>query len=836
MTLALSFRFALRDWRAGELRLLLVALLVAVGTVSAISLFVDRLQKALLAESATFLAADRVISGSREIPEEWQASADELGLQTTRTLTFPSMVFAGEDATLDAPNQLVSVKAVGDAYPLRGVLRIADEPFGVDRVTDQVPARGEAWLDSRLLPALGLSLGDRITVGYEKFTVSRVLSSEPDRGGSFFDFGPRLLMHIDDVPATRVIQPGSRIGYRLLMAGDDDAFGTLYESLEGQLRPNFRWQSIKESSPSIGRALDRAESFLMLGGLLAVLLAGIAVALGANRYARRHYDHVGVLKTLGATPKEIQIGYFGVLGFIGIAGVLLGLVLGVVVHLGLIEILSSFIPVALPLPGFQPIVVGFITGFICLLAFAMPPLIALKKISPMRVVRRDIPTAGVSSMVTYSFAAAGILALLIWYSGSFFLTFWALVGGVSVSVIFAGLALLLLRGGRALGMQARSSWRLALAGLQRRYRENTAQIMIFGMAIMLLLILLLIRTALIDEWQDQIPQNTPNHFIMNIAPDETDAVSDLLDNHSTFDGALFPMIRGRVTTVNDMPAREWSEQNAMYQGGGPRLQSERNLTFTGELPENNNVVSGEWWVDNADELLVSLEDEYAAQFGLEVGDVMSFDVGGIPLTTRVANLRSVEWESVQPNFFIIFSPGALEGIPATYMTSFFLEPENKRFLNELLANHPTITVIEVDEIIQQVQSIVARVTQAVELVLILVLGSGVLVLVASIQSGRDGRMKEHALLRALGGSRSLISGSLASEFAILGVFAGIVAVIGAEITVFALETQVFELGYSARPWLWGAGPLFGMVLIATVGYLGTRKLVQSPPATVLREL
>ena len=813
-----------------------MALLVAVGTVSAISLFVDRLQKALLAESATFLAADRVISGSRDIPEDFEAGALDLGIVTTRTVTFPSMVFAGDDATLDAPNQLVSVKAVGDAYPLRGVLRIADEPFGPERVTGEVPGRGEVWLDSRLLPSLRLELGDQVTVGYERFTVARVLASEPDRGGSFFDFGPRLLMRIEDVPATRVIQPGSRIGYRLLMAGDDDAFGTLYESLDGQLRPNYRWQSIKESSPSIGRALDRAESFLMLGGLLAVLLAGIAVALGANRYARRHYDHVGVLKTLGATPREIQLGYFGVLGFIGFAGVILGLLLGVIVHLALIEILKSFIPVALPLPGMQPIVVGFVTGFICLLAFAMPPLIALKKISPMRVVRRDIPAAGVSSVVTYGFAGAGILALMIWYSGSVFLTFWALVGGASVSIIFAGLALLLLRGGRALGMQARSSWRLALAGLQRRYRENTAQIMIFGLAIMLLLILLLIRTALIDEWQAQIPQDTPNHFIMNIAAEETDAVSTLLEDHAKFDGQLYPMIRGRVSTVNDVSAQEWTRQNRAERGGGPRLQSERNLTFTGELPDNNTVVAGEWWDENAGELLVSLEDDYAEDFGIEIGDTIAFDIGGIPLTTRVSNFRKVEWDSLQPNFFIIFSPGALEGIPATYMTSFFLEQENKRFLNELLGNHPTITVIEVDEIILQVQSIIARVTQAVEMVLFLVLGSGVLVLVASIQSGRDGRMKEHALLRALGGSRRLISGSLASEFAILGIFAGIVAVIGAEITVFALETQVFELGYKARPWLWAAGPLVGMVVIATVGYLGTRKLVQSPPATVLREL
>ena len=856
MTLSLVLRCAARDWRAGELRLLLAALLLAVGAVSAISLFVDRLQRALIAESTSFLGADRVIDSSQEIPARFRELAKRQGLKQTDVVTFPSMVFAAKTAQTESgvstirplaqgepvPDRslLASVKAVGSEYPLRGVLRIAERPFATGEVTDAVPRPGEVWLDSRLLPALGVAVGDRVTVGYADFTVAAVLTAEPDRGGSFFEFAPRLLMRAEDVPATRVVQPGSRIAYRLALAGDDGDLAALKTAIEDELSPNYRWRSIRDANESISRALERAESFLLLGGLLAVLLAGIAVALSANRYARRHFDQVGVLKTLGATPGEIQWFYIGVLFVIGIAGALLGMALGAIVHLGIVRAIGSFLPVTLPMPGVRPLFVGLVTGFICLLAFALPPLLGLKKISPMRVIRRDL-AAGVGPAVTYSCAIAGSLGLLIWYSGDLFLTIWALLGAVVAGGSFALLALLLLRGGRVLGMQARSTWRLALAGLQRRYRENVAQIMIFGLAIMLLLIMFLVRTALIDEWRAQIPENTPNHFVMNVAADEAEAVGAMLKANTAYDDELFPMIRGRITAVNDTPAREWRRQvrenrGSDGRGRGPGIRGERNLTFAATLPENNVVVEGEWWDGPTDQPSISLEDEYAEDLGIGVGDVIAFDIGALPLTATVTNLRRVEWDSLQPNFFIIFSPGSLDGYPATYMTSFFLTAAQKAFLNELLSAHPTITVIEVDAIIAQVRRIIDRVTQAVELVLYLVLAAGVLVLIASIQSSRDQRLQEHALLRALGGTRRLISGALATEFAVLGAFAGIVAVIGAEITVYALNSQVFELGTPLHPWLWVAGPALGTTMIAAVGYLGTRKLVHSPPATVLREV
>jgi len=829
MTPAMVLRLAWRDWRGGELGLLIIALMVAVGTVTAVSLFVDRLQQALLSESSTFLAADRYIGGSQEIPVEFRAAASERDIEMADTMSFPSMVFASDDRS-----QLVSVKAVSPGYPLRGVLRTADEPFTRGEPTTQLPQQGEVWLDSRLFPALGLSLGDRVEVGVAAFTVSRVLTQEPDRGGSMYDLGPRLLMRVEDVPATEVVQPGSRISYRLLLRGDDDALSELKDSLE--LKPCCWWRGIRESSPAIGSALARAESFLLLGGLLGVLLAGVAVALSANRYARRHYDHVGVLKTLGATPNQILFGYLLLLTVVGAVAAAFGLLIGAGLHLALVAILQSMIPVELPAPTMRPLALGAVTGMICVLAFALPPLLHLKNVSPMRVIRRDLGSAPPSQVLSYGAAIVGSLGLLIWYSGSLFLTFWTLVGTLSALLLFGLLANLLLRGGRVLGMQAGSGWRLALAGLQRRRRENTAQILIFGLAIMLLLILLLLRTALLDEWRNQVPDNAPNHFAMNITPDDVAEIGLMLDANAREQGGLYPMIRGRTVAVNGIDAKDWEEQHRPQRGEGPRLSSSRNLTWASEMPGENKLVAGDWWQPGDTRSMVSLEDDYAEDLGLSIGDVMTFDIAGQRVEAEVTNLRRLDWESMRPNFFIIFSPGALESFPATYMTSFYLEADQKRFLNELLGRFPTITVIEVDALIAQVKSIIDRVTQAVELVLGLVLASGCLVLIASIQASKDGRMSEHALIRTLGGSRKLITGSLAVEFATLGLFAGAVAVVGAEITVAILETQVFDLGVSFHPWLWLFGPLIGALIIFVVGMAGTRSLISSPPIMVLRGL
>lgn len=833
INLGLAVRLLWRDWRGGELTLLLASLVIAIGTVTTITLFIDRLQQALISESATFLAADRVISSAKPVPEEWLLEAKRLGLETGSSLSFLSMVFAADRA------QLSSVKAVSNEYPLRGKLRVADRPFVAGEVVGAGPGPGEIWLESRLLPALGISVGDVLDVGSASFPVTRALIKEPDRGGGFNAVGPRVMMNLADVPQTQVVQPGSRITYRYLFAGEQDKLKELDDWVKPKLGNDYRLIGVRESTRGIGNALERAESFLLLGGMLGVILAGVAIALSAQRYSIRHFDYVAILKTLGASPARIDQLYAAIFIILGALATVIGSTIGWLSQLGVAYILEPFIPIELPSPGLRPIGIGAMTGFVCLLSFALPPILRLRAISPIRVLRRDLDTQSVSARVTYLSGLVGSFALMWWYSGNLKLTLLILGGSAAAIVVLACMAYMLLRSGRVLGMQAGSSWRLALAGMQRRGQENTLQILVFGLAIMLILILILVRTALIEEWQAQLPVGAPNHFVINIAPTDVDPIDQMLRDNNIDSQPLYPMISGRITAVNGENARDRDRQlrRDYREQRGPRSGSNRNLTWAARMPDDNRIIAGEWWQeDHRGEAIVSLEKDLAETNSLVVGDLLTFSIRERELQARVGSIRSVSWDNMRPNFYIIFSPHALDDFPTTSMTSFFLEKDQKMFLNQLLRAYPTITVFEVDAIIEQIQAIIAQVSMAIELVLVLILVSGTLVLLASIQASMDERFHQHAILRTLGASQKLVMGSLLIEFSVLGLFAGVLATFGTEITVFGLETEIFELEYTVHPWLWLIGPIIGMLLIGIVGTGATRKVVNTAPVAILREL
>ncbi|MBT4161715.1 MAG: FtsX-like permease family protein, partial [Gammaproteobacteria bacterium] len=796
-----------------------------------VTLFVDRLQQALLAESATFLAADQVISSSEPLDPIILEEAQSLGLQTSTTMSFLSMVFSEDRA------QFSSVKAVDKNYPLRGRLIAGDEPFMRGTPVDDGPKPGEIWMESRLFPALGVSKGDFLDVGVASIPVTRVLIKEPDRGGGFNSAGPRVLMNLADVPRTEVVRPGSRLTYRYLFAGERGAISEFVAWVKPRLDSDTRVLGIKEGAQGIGDALERGERFLLLGSLLGVVLAGVAIALAAQRYSLRHYDHVAIMKTLGATPKVVDLTFVTIFLILGSLATLLGAAIGYLMQLGVAEILSPYIPIELPEPSMRPVLLGLITGFVCLLSFALPPLLKLRTIEPVRVIRRDLGEAGISDWLTYSFGVVGTLSLMWWYSGDIRLTVMIFSGAVVSLILLFFVAHLLLRSGRVLGMQAGSAWRLALAGMQRRGRENTLQILVFGLAIMLLLIIYLVRTALIIEWQAQIPEDAPNHFAINISPEDVSPIRELFAENDVASQPLYPMIRGRIITVNDELATDRDKRLGRSADGGPGSSSGRNLTWSNTLPDDNKIIAGDWWSENHEgRPLVSLEKDMAYSNGLRVGDELVFTIQGRELGARVESIRTVAWDNMQPNFYIIFSPGALDDFPSTFMTSFHLPKDRKLFLNDLLGQYPTMTVIEIDALIEQVQRIIEQVTLAIELVLVLIVGSGALVLLASIQASMDERLKQHAILRTLGAGRRLILGSLAIEFCALGFFAGILATLGAEITVFVLNTQIFELEYSMNPQLWLLGPVVGVLLIGFVGTFATRRVVDTPPASVLREL
>jgi len=818
-------RMLAREWRGGELGVLVMALVLAVGVVSGISAFTTRLQTALAQESHRFLAADIVVSSGRELPQDWLAHAQAQGLQVAVTLSFPSMVAAGDEAM-----SLASIKAVSDAYPLRGDLTYSLQPFGAVQPAGHGPARGEVWLDSRLFALLGVKPGDAVTIGEAELKVAAATRTEPDQSSSFYNYGPRILMHYDDIPATRVVQPGSRVEYRQLYAGTEQAINEFNHWLQPQLQDGQRVVSVEEGQPGIGSALARAESFLLLAGSLAVVLAGVAVALAARRFSERHHDYVAIFKSLGATSATVNRLYGNSLLLLGAGATLLGCLLGWLMQALFFHLFAEQLPVQPGPSGWRPYAIGATTALTCLLCFAWPPLRRLAQASPLRVLRKDLPLANRQAIADYALGLLAVTLLMWWYSGDWQLTL-AVLAGLAISVgLGVCLALTLLRGGRLLGMSAGSVWRLALAGLKRRGVANALQVVIFAMAIMMLLILLLVRTSLIEEWQAQLPVDAPNHFMINIGPQEVQAIEHFLRAAHLHSEAFFPMIRGRIMSVNgeELPLSDDVQED--------RRQRETNFTWSDELPADNQLVAGAWWPPGSEAALVSVEEGFAERMGIAVGDSVGFMVGSQSMSAKVASIRQLQWQSMRPNFFLIFPPRSLEGFPATFMTSFHLAPADKTFLNRFIREFPTVTVIEMDIVIEQIRGIIQQVSAAINLVLVVILAAGALVLVAGVQASVDARIHESAILRALGAPRRLLLGGLLIEFVALGVFAGVLAALGAELSVYLLKTRVMDMQYTPTPWLWPLGILSGALLIGSLGVYSCRKVVSTPPIAVLREL
>jgi len=869
----LAIRLLWRDWQGGEIRLLFIALVMAVTSVTGIALFTDRLEKALLLESANMLAADRVLGSRLQPPEEIITEAESLGLRTARTLSFTSMAFS------ESGNMLVAAKAVSDTYPLRGEVIIADQPFIRGFPIQSGPPPGEVWLESRALPALGIDVGDSVFVGEAELTVSKIIIAEPDRqqGGMMDNAGPRLMLNIGDVAQTNVVQLGSRVSYRYLFAGEEletlESFTAwIGEEYEGE----YRIRDVRDESEEISDALNKAESFLLLGSLFAVLLAGVAIALTAKRYSERHYDYVAILKTFGCTSNEIGVIYLAIQSVLVFISIAVGCILGWLVHHVILRLLQAVITVELPSAGFEPFVIGSLTAVICLLSFALPPLLALRATPPLRVLRKDLGQQKFGANVPYVFGILGTIFLVYWYSQDLVLTTVLVTSVAAIALFLSVFSYLLLRSSGSVGMKAGSAWKLAMTAARRRRRQNVLQIMVFSVTIMSLLILTLLRTDLIDDWQGQLPENTPNHFMMNITESQIDGIESFFAENGVDSNAFYPLISARVISVNgEIPEPEEdldsdeerssisesaqseenegslydqarSELDAASQSGEEAEETEgepvrgrlgrRQVTWADDLPPDNLVTDGNWWGEGAEPGYVSIEDEYAGWLDIEIGDRVEFEINQQTVFAEVSSFRSVRWDNMQPNFFIIFSPGTINHLGATFLSTALMERDQKILLNDLVRLFPTMVVIEIDALIEQVQNIIAQVTSAIELISVLVLVCGALVLLACVNASLDERFHENAILRTLGAGKKLILSSLLIEFASIGALAGIIATVGAEASLYYLQEEVFEQEFNLHYWVWLAGPLLGMVLIAGLGMNSTRQVVSTSPLNVLRRV
>ena len=813
-----GLRLFWRDLRGGRLLVLWLSLAVATATATGISIGAQRFGDALYGESSEWFAADARLRSDEAIPDEWLARARRFGLMVSRTLRFSSMLFAGGEL------KLASVKAVDGGYPLRGSLRVGARPFGDGALTDRLPARGEVWLDSRLFQSLGVAVGDTVDIGEAAFHIGAVLASEPDPSVGFESFSPRALMRLDDVEATGVIKPGSRHRWYTLFAGARGARAQWREWMTPRLLAGQRLEEIGSDDSRLGGAVARAEGFLLLAGSLAILLAGLAIAVAARHYAASHYDQVAILKSLGAGETQIARMYIGGFAALCAAGVVCGWALGYGAQEWAVRAFAEFFPVALPAPGLQPFAVGALTAFAALFAFAWPPLWRLAKVPPLRVLRRDAAgTAG--AWLEPALGAGGAYALLWWYSGDALLA-GALVGvGGAVAAALGALTWWLLGKGGILGAGAGGRVRLALASLRRDRLLNSAHVLAFGIAIMLVLLLALLRGGLLEQWRVQLPENVHTHFLVNIGPGERDELSRRLVEERFDHAPLHPMTRARY--LGHAPDQEMPRERRFAEPSRWTFM----LSWSEDPPPADELTAGRWFAP--DERGVSVAAGFAEEHDVRVGDVLRFALAERELTAPVRSLRKVDWGRVEPGFVFVFSPETLRGAAHVYMTSLRVPPRHDAALYRVLAGFPTVSVLAVEQMIARVRSIIQRASVAVEVMLVLVAVAGALALFAGVRYSMAARRRQAALLRALGAGSGLLQGALAIEFALLGLLAGVIAALGAEAVGAILQTQVFGLDYRPYPWLWLAGVLSGVVGITALGLAAGRRALRVSPLRAL---
>lgn len=820
------FTLLWRDFRGGELTILVFSLILATATVTSISLFTNRIQNSILDEATEFLAADAQIRSSIPMKERWQSQAEQQGLATAHLASFRAMAFSGTGM------QLVAVKAASSTYPLKGALSISKTPFGESTVVHSGPAPGEAWLASRLFSALNLSVGENISIGDASFIVTQVLIKEPDSPQTFFGVAPRAIIHYDDITKTNAVQAGSRVNHTLLVAGDSHALKRFKSTMDSELGNHARWVGVEEGNRNVGDALQRAEKFLLLAGSLSVMLCGIAIALAARRYAARQATNVALLKTFGQTPTQITQRYLIVLIMLGVNSVAIGAISGWLLHLVILSLLSNLLPEGLSPASTNAFFTGAVSGLVTLFAFAAPPLLSLRNVPPAAVLRQDTNNGIISPWAAASIGLVSMCVLLYGYSNDGLITGLLIAGSLAILIGGSALAWLVLTIGKKLSEKASNAWRLGVANLKRHQGFNAVQIVIFSTLIMLLLVLIDTRTSLIYQWKKQIPADAPNHFLFNIFNDEKPQIDALLKSESIHSSPFYPMLRGRLMAVNGASTKPRVEQTDSHMN----YERELNLTWASTLGDDNRIMSGTWHAEHSNAIEVSVEEEYAKGIQLTIGDTLLFSIAGETVTATLTSIRSVQWDSMNPNFFMIFNQPLLDNTATNWLTSMYLPADKKTFLNTLSIQFPTVSIVELEQMLDQVKGIIQQVSMAVEFILLLVLAAGILVLITSIQATLDIRFQESAILRTLGAKRRFINKVLVIEFCTLGLMAGILGAIGAQLCLYILQTRVFNLHFSPSLLILLLGPAAGTLLIGTIGWLSTQKVTRRPPLSVLRDL
>ncbi len=821
-----SLRMLARDWRSGELRVLAVALVIAVASVSSVAFLGDRVSRAIARDANQLLGADLVLLSDRPWSAEFLKAITAAGEHAQAT-SFMSMAIV-RDKT-----QLAGIKAVSENYPLRGRLRIAPRPGAEDAPAERGPARGTVWLEERLVAALAAPVGSRIRLGDAEFQVAAVLTLEPERSANFFNIAPRLMMHVDDVAATGLIRPGSRVGYYLYAAGNPEPLAAFESWAKARLERGQRIDNLESGRPEVRAAIDRAERYLGLTALLAAVLAGVAIALATRRFVERHLDGCAVMRCLGATQAKL-VRLFGVeFLLLGVASSAAGLAIGYGMQFLVATTLESLMRASLPLPSAMPGLQGMAVGLVLLLGFALPPLLQLKNVPAVRVMRREsgAPSGGV--LGAYAAGLGTLAALLIWQAGDLKLGV-TVVGGfaaaLAVFFVVSWGALKLVTSRFVISRIRNKTFRYGVANLRRHSRSNAVQVASLSLGLTAVLLLTFTHQDLVDAWRRSAPPDAPNRFVVGVQPDQIEAVKDFFASRGIGGAEFNPMVRGRLTGVNGSAV---SEADFADERAKRLVEREFNLSYMDAPPGHNLVTAGRWFKPGDKE--VSAEEGIARTLGWKLGDRLTFTVAGETFDAQLTSLRKLRWDSMRVNFFVIAPPSLLRGFPATYVSAFRADGAQLAALDELAARYSNLAVVDIGAVVRQVQGVIDQLISAVRFLFIFTLSAGLLVLYSALVATEDERRREAAVMRVYGASRAQVSGSQRAEFIAMGVLAGILATLGAAIIGEVIARRVFELDLPPSLGLWIAGPLAGLALLSLNGWLSSRKVLRASPALTLRD-
>ena len=830
--LRLGWRTLWRDVRAGELRLLLVAVTLAVAALTSVGFFADRLQGGLARDALQLLGGDVVLVSDAPTPAAFAQQAQALGLQTATSMGFPTMARAPE--AQGGGVKLVALKSVQPGYPLRGNMQVADAPGAAPYATREIPAQGEVWVDAQLLEALDLAMGDFLLLGDAQLRIGRLITLEPDRGGGFTGFAPRAMLNAADMAATGLVQPASRIAYRFAVAGAPSAVQAFSRWAALQVQEpgvrGVRLESLDSGRPEMKQTLERAQKFLNLVALLAALLSAVAVALAARGFAASHLDASALLRVLGQSQRTIALSYTFEFVLVGLFASVLGVALGFAVHYVFVLLLAGLVSSALPAASLWPAALGLGVGLTLLLAFGLPPVLQLAQVPPLRVMRRDVGALRPASLAVLALGISGFAALLLVVSSDLKLGLIAVGGFAGAVLLFAALAWAAVQVLRRSVNETRAPRWLVLATRQIAARPAYAVVQVSSLAVGLLalVLLVLLRTDLLASWRQATPADAPNRFVINVQPDQSEAFQQALRRAGVAQYDWYPMIRGRLVAVNGKPvgAADYTDDRAQR-----LIEREFNLSTAVQVPAHNPVVAGRWTPNEAG--AISMEDGIATTLGLKLGDELRFDIGGVTKDARITSLRKVDWGSMRANFFAMYPVAHLDGVAITYLAAFHA-PDKAGFDNALVQQFPNITSVDMAATLAQVQSVLDQVIKAVEFLFAFTLAAGLVVLFAAVTATREERAREYAIMRALGARASLLRQVQRAELAGVGLLAGFLASVVAMGVGWALAHYVFDFTWTASLWVPLVGSAAGAVLALLAGWWGLREVLQRPVMDTLR--